>query len=49
MRAQAAKAPEISTHDQARTSADTGCEPEPAAQGAASPRASECDVRGADN
>jgi hypothetical protein len=38
---QAAKAPEISTHDQAPTTGDTGCESEPATQGAASLRASE--------
>jgi hypothetical protein len=42
--AEAAKAPEISAHDQACTSADTGGEPEPAAQGAASPVPSECAV-----
>ena len=50
IRAQAANAPEeISAHDQTRTSADTGCEPEPAAQGAASPKASESAVRGLEN
>jgi hypothetical protein len=49
IRAQAANAPAISAHDQAPTSGDTGCEPEPAAQGAASPRASESAVRGTGN
>jgi len=49
IQAQAAKAPLISAHDQARTSGDTGCEPEPAAQAAASPRASESAVPGAGN
>jgi hypothetical protein len=49
IRAEAANAPEVSAHDQACTSGDTGCEPEPAPQGAASPRASESGVRGADN
>jgi hypothetical protein len=46
--AQAAKVSE-SAQDQARTNADTAGEPEPAAQGAASPRASEPGVRGVGN
>jgi hypothetical protein len=49
IRAEAANALEIAVHDQARTSADTRCEPEPAAQAAASPRASESGVRGLGN
>jgi hypothetical protein len=48
IRAEAAKAPKAA-HDQARTSSDTGCEPEPAAQGAASTKASESGVPGAGN
>jgi hypothetical protein len=49
IRARAANGPEISAHDQARMSADTGCDPEPAARGTASPTASESAVRGAGN
>jgi hypothetical protein len=49
IRAQAAKAPKISAHDQVCTSGDTGCEPEPTAQGAGSSKASESLVRGGGN
>jgi hypothetical protein len=49
IRARAAKAPEISAHDRARTSGDTGCEPEPAVQAAASPSASVSGVGGVGN
>jgi len=41
IRAQAAKAPKLTAHDQARTSGDTGCDATPPRQYAAYPGASE--------